>query len=159
MKRFVSFSDLVAWAFLLLWAYTGLSKLFDYQETVVQLGKSPMIGIMAPVVAIALPVIELALAAMLLMEKTKRLAIHLSLALMVAFTTYLIVLTRFSYYIPCACGGIFGKGIMINGKLLLKMDWQQHINFNLAFVAMGLLYILFPNKTDAFSSQPKMELA
>lgn len=159
MNSKISFQDIIAWLFILLWGYTGLDKLFNYSETVVQLSKSPMIGSMAPIMGIALPVIELALVVLLLLDMTKPLALYLSISLIVAFTTYLIILTRFSYYIPCACGGIFGKGFIINGKVFLKLDWQQHIYFNLVFVFLGLLYILLPVKSSAQTSLPKMELA
>lgn len=159
MHSKISFSDIITWLFILLWGYTGLDKLFNYSETVVQLSKSPMIGSMGSIVGIALPVIELMLVVMLLVDRTKPIAIYLSLSMMVTFTTYLIILTRFSYYIPCACGGIFGKGLIIYGKVFLKLDWQQHIYFNLVFVILGLLYVLLPVKSSAQTSLPKMELA
>ncbi len=161
MRSRLLFQDFCAGAFILLWGYTALSKVFDFQETVVQLSKSPLIGSLATIVAIALPAIEFVLVGLLLAEKTKRVGLYFSLALMVAFTTYLIVLLNFSYYIPCACGGIFGHGIMWNGRTIFKLDWQGHIIFNLAFIILGILNILLPSEVlvRTKSELPKIEPA
>jgi hypothetical protein len=50
---------------------------------------------------------------------------------MVMFTTYIIAITQFSDYIPCSCGGI-----------LQKMNWNQHLVFNIVFTGFSLAGIL-----------------
>lgn len=159
MRFRLSFAETVATLFILLWAYTGITKLFDFHETAVQLGKSPLIGSMATFFAVALPLTELALVALLLFDKTKQIGLYLSLALITAFTVYLLVLLNYSYYIPCACGGIFGKGISWKDEIILKMDWKTHIYFNLFFVALGITQILFPSRAVESFTLPKLETA
>lgn len=133
MRSRISFTDLVSLLFILLWTYAAASKILDFQNFKIQLGKSPLINGFATLTAVMVPLIELALAALLLFDKTKRTGLFGSLALISTFTTYLIVILNFSYYIPCSCGGIIGKG----------MSWQTHIIFNLFFVALGAASILF----------------
>ncbi|MEJ0031509.1 MAG: MauE/DoxX family redox-associated membrane protein [Bacteroidota bacterium] len=45
---------------------------------------------------------------------------------MVMFTAYIVVITRFSEYTPCSCGGV-----------LEKMSWDQHLVFNIGFCGVG----------------------
>jgi len=136
-------TDTISLLFIFLWGYTALNKLTDFQNFKVQLGKSPLLTDIATPVAILVPVTELILAVILLIglskPKFKRIGLLLSTGLMVAFTTYLVIILNFSYYIPCSCGGIFGEGLIINGKLIIqKLSWREHIVFNLVFIIMGI---------------------
>lgn len=151
--------DISSLLFILLWGYTAISKVMEFDQTQVQLSQSPMIGSWAKIFAVALPVVELGLVMLLLMERTKRIAVLLSLALMTAFTTYILIMLRFSYHIPCACAGIFSHGVKLNGEVIFKMSWTQHVYFNLVFVYLGLANILWPSTgpAPALSSTPKLQ--
>jgi hypothetical protein len=127
--------DIIVILFIVLWAYAAFSKLIDYQTFKVQLGKSPLITNYAAAAAIGVPLIELAITGMLLFERTKTAGLYASLSLMLMFTTYLIVILNYSYYIPCSCGGILGNGL----------SWKAHVVFNLVFVILGFLGIRTQN--------------
>src|SRR5690606_36081179 len=98
--------EIIVSLFILLWVYAALSKLLDYQTFKVQLGKSPLLTQFAGFAAIAVPVAELLIAVMLLLPRLRLLGLYASLFLMSLFTTYLVAILNFSYYIPCSCGGI-----------------------------------------------------
>jgi hypothetical protein len=48
------------------------------------------------------------------------------------FTTYIIIITRFSPYVPCSCGGV-----------LQKLGWTEHLVFNIVFVVLAATGIIF----------------
>ncbi len=50
---------------------------------------------------------------------------------MVMFTAYIVLITRFSDYVPCSCGGV-----------LEKLSWDQHLVFNIGFVVLGFMAIV-----------------
>jgi uncharacterized membrane protein YphA (DoxX/SURF4 family) len=116
-----------------LWVYAAISKLVDYSTFKVQLGKSPLLTDFAGFTAIAIPAAELVIAIALIFRRT--LGLYASLFLMVMFTAYLVAILNFSFYIPCSCGGIIGKGL----------GWKAHIVFNLVFVALALIGIFIEN--------------
>lgn len=116
--------------YVILFTYAATSKVLDFENFTVQLGQSPILSPFALPVAFGIPAIEFFLAA-LLFTRYRLAALHLSTALMIMFTFYIYIVLNHSSYVPCSCGGV-----------LEKLNWTQHLIFNLAFVAMGLVSIL-----------------
>jgi uncharacterized membrane protein YphA (DoxX/SURF4 family) len=135
--------EIITALFFILWIYAAISKLLDYDTFKVQLGKSPLLTKFPGFVAIAVPLAELLIAGALVFKRL--IGLYASLFLMVLFTAYLIAILNFSYYIPCSCGGIIGKG----------MTWQTHIVFNMTFVLLAIIGIIltsYQQKIDNTSS-------
>ena len=124
------FIELISAALILLFTYAALSKLADYEAFKIQLSKSPILTDWANLIAWLLPAIEIIVVLLLLINKTRLVGFYSSLFLMTAFTTYILVILKFAYYIPCTCGGI-----------LSEMSWTTHFWFNLVFVLLILLGI------------------
>jgi uncharacterized membrane protein len=118
-----------------LFMYTALSKFIDHAIFVEVLGKSPLLGYFKNVVSIAIPIIEIILVVLLTMPPTRLKGLWGSLALLSAFTLYLIYMVVFTPKLPCSCGGV-----------LSQMTWVQHIFFNLAFIGMAFLAIRLSKK-------------
>lgn len=131
--------------FILLWVYTAISKLTDYQTFRVQLGKSPMLTNMAPVLAWAVPTFEIVIAYLLVIRRTRLLGLYSSIGLMVMFTTYIYITLNFSYYVPCKCGGFISS-----------MEWSTHMVFNLAYTSLAIfsILILAPKQRPKFYQRP-----
>ncbi len=117
---------------IILWVYAAFSKLLDYTNFSIELGKSPLVTSFAPIVAVGIPLLEIGLAIMLLIEQTKFLALVMSTSLLLLFTCYLFIILNYSSYIPCSCGGILGR-----------LGYKEHIVFNLILFALGVISILF----------------
>jgi hypothetical protein len=98
----------------------------DIEQFRVQLGQSPILTAYAKFVSWAVPATEIILAALLIFHQTRLFALYGCFALMTIFTVYIIVITNFSEFVPCSCGGV-----------LEDLTWNQHLVFNLAFVAMA----------------------
>jgi len=124
--------EIVSLLYVVLFIYAAVSKLIDFENFKVQLGQSPLLSAFATPVAIGVPVLEIVIAVMLLLPKFKLYGLLCSFTLMVMFTAYIYIILNFSQFIPCSCGGV-----------LEKMTWNQHLIFNIAFVLLAGLAILF----------------
>ncbi|GIL23981.1 MAG: hypothetical protein BroJett042_24940 [Bacteroidota bacterium] len=134
--------DIVVFSYILLFVYAALTKVLDYQKFVVQLGQSPILTNYAQVLAVVVPFIELGISLMLIFPKTRLKGLYAAFGLMVMFTTYIVLASRFSDYVPCSCGGV-----------LEGMTWTQHLIFNTVFVLLALIGILLqPNIRSVDSS-------
>ncbi len=124
--------EIVSLLYVVLFIYAAVSKLIDFENFKVQLGQSPLLSAFATPVAIGVPVLEIVIAVMLLLPKFKLYGLLSSFTLMVMFTAYIYIILNFSQFIPCSCGGV-----------LEKMTWNQHLIFNIVFVLLAGLAILF----------------
>ncbi len=118
-----------------LFLYTAVSKLMDYSLFKEQIGSSPILAPVAPFLAWALPLGEIAVAVLAFIPKWRIWGLWASFALMLIFTGYIIAILNFSAEIPCSCGGI-----------LEKMDWNQHLVFNIVFTLLALLGALMERR-------------
>lgn len=134
MKRRVMI-EIISSLLIVLFVYTALSKLFDYDTFRSQLGKSPFITSFASLLAWALPAAELLLGLLLALPVTRLAGLYVSLFMMTLFTAYIYSMLHFSYYIPCSCGGVISK-----------MSWDQHLVFNVFFVVISIAGILLETK-------------
>ncbi|MGB8193078.1 MAG: MauE/DoxX family redox-associated membrane protein [Chitinophagaceae bacterium] len=123
--------EVISALFILLFIYAAFSKLFDYGQFAMQLRQSPMLAAFAGWVAWLVPASEIIISIMLLIPQVRLKALYASFTLMLIFSAYIFILTRFSDHVPCSCGGI-----------LEKFNWNQHLLFNIFFVALGIIGVL-----------------
>ncbi|HET6255713.1 MAG TPA: MauE/DoxX family redox-associated membrane protein [Puia sp.] len=141
-KNYVA--DAISVTFILLFVYAAASKLIDFHDFRIQLGKSPLLTAFAWQVALLVPCMEIAISLFLASARWRLTGLYASFGLMVMFTAYVYYILHFASYIPCSCGGI-----------LQNMTWNQHIIFNLVFVALGAIAVLtyFPESRSARLAQ------
>lgn len=114
----------------LLFIYAATSKVIDFENFQVQLGQSPMLSAFASYLAYAVPLVELGISILLINSRWRTMGLVLSFSLMVMFTAYIYIILNYSSFVPCSCGG-----------LLEELSWNQHIIFNLVFVALTAIGI------------------
>jgi uncharacterized membrane protein YphA (DoxX/SURF4 family) len=129
MKRSI-ISEIISLVVVILFLYTGISKLMDYDIAKEQIALTPLLAPVAPEIAIILPVIEIASAILLFLPRTRRYGLWISLGLMVLFTGYVLFLLNRSGQVSCACGGV-----------LEQLSPQQHLLFNTSCILLILLGI------------------
>ena len=118
---------------IMLWMYAALSKLLDFER-----GRSQMLNQVFPyrlgtILVWAVPIVELLTAGLLTIKRTALAGLYSSLFLLAAFSLYIgLVMTNVFGRIPCSCGGI-----------LEKMSWGQHLVFNLVFLLLTIVAVLF----------------
>lgn len=127
--------NFIIWAsalLLLVFLYTGLSKLLERTAFEVALANAPVIEKYAVILSIAIPVIEIIIALLLLLPAFRFVGLLASAFLLFAFTCYIIYLFLYAKEMPCRCGGV-----------VEKMTWSQHMVFNLALLALNMFAIYF----------------
>ena len=122
--------EIISGLLILLFLYTGLSKLLEPEKFLFSLEKSPLLSPFSGFISIALPAGEIILAALLFFKRTQLKGLWISLGLLSLFTAYLIYMVVFHDKLPCSCGGVISK-----------MTWKQHIFFNLFFVLLTAIAI------------------
>lgn len=120
-------TDIAIYLFVALFMYTAASKFLTIKSFASTLAKSPLIGSYSLFVAWAIPTVEVLISLLLIIPSLKKLGLYASFGLMALFTSYLMYMVFSGVELPCHCGGVISK-----------MSWQQHIWFNLGFVALAV---------------------
>lgn len=127
---------------LLLWIYTGLNKLIQYDKFSFEAGRSPFLQHLAPLVAAMVPAGELTIAALLIFKRTRVAGLYASLFLMTLFTGYVYVMLHYAYDLPCSCGGI-----------IELLTWEQHLIVNLMLTLLTAIAILLQSRLTMLNKQ------
>lgn len=139
------FIDIVTVSFIILFLYTGISKLMDFSVFKEQLNTSPILRPFSGIIGFGLPIIEFAVTILLVIPKWRLRGLYFSLALMILFTAYIIGILNYNEELPCSCGGIISE-----------MSWTQHLFFNSAFIVLATIAIKLlrgTNKMDSAASK------
>lgn len=126
--------------FILLFVYTGVSKLLSVDSFEKVLSDSVLVRRFSVLVSWLLPVVELVVAGLLVFPDTKKVGMYISLLLMVLFTAYIGWMLLYEPQLPCSCGGI-----------IKYMSWKSHFIFNLACIVLAIAGI----RTIPGGSKPK----
>jgi len=141
--RMVSFSwlnkrlavDIIALLFVMLFLYTGIAKLMEFDVFQEQLLDSPILAFAAPVVAWGLPIIEFIISIALFIPEYRLSGLYAAFILMILFTAYVGILLSISTELPCSCGGI-----------MEALSWQAHLVVNIALIGLVLTGIILAKK-------------
>jgi uncharacterized membrane protein YphA (DoxX/SURF4 family) len=122
--------EIIAFLFIVLFLYAALTKLFEFEKFSIQVGQSPILTGIGTLLPVCVIVIEILVAALIIVPRSRLIGFFGAFILMTMFSSYIIVILRFSSYVPCSCGGV-----------LEKLSWGQHLAFNLLFVVLALVGI------------------
>lgn len=127
----------------LLFTYTGFSKVFAFTTYQGTLFNQPLPHTLSRPLSYILPAAELLTAIGLLLPKTRLLALRSSLILLTIFTGYIgLILLHFFPKTPCSCGGIFRS-----------LTWGQHFGLNLLLMTLTLYALLYTRSSKPFHHQ------
>ena len=106
---------------ILLFAYTAISKVLDYELFVFQmkLAPLPLMRTIAPVLGWFMPMLELGLCAGLMTSRFHLITLYGIICLLLVFEAYIGGMLLSGHHLPCTCGGIISK-----------MNWKEHLLFN-----------------------------
>lgn len=130
-----------SYLYMLLFVYTAVSKLLDFETFRIQLAQSPLLSAYAGVIAPAVITAELLLVLLLCFQATRLTGLYASFFLMIAFTVYIYLILNYSDFIPCSCGGI-----------IEKLGWTEHMIFNLVYALLALVGLALTEKANGTSS-------
>ncbi|WP_192350307.1 MauE/DoxX family redox-associated membrane protein [Algoriphagus sp. Y33] len=118
-----------AWLLAFLFAYTAVSKVYDWGETRFAMYNQGFPGWITELLLYGLPLGELSVAVLLLIPHWRKLGFILSSVLMLVFTGYVgYIWLGFTERVPCSCGGV-----------LASLGWGEHLVFNLVFLGIAVI--------------------
>jgi hypothetical protein len=135
--------DFISALLLLLFLYTGLSKLYYHDSFAFVLSRSPFLHSVAKPLSWLLPVTEVFTAGLLFFNSTKLKGLHVSLLLLFLFTVYLIISISSGHDLPCSCGGVISQ-----------LSWRQHIWFNAICIVLAAAAIALHKKINSNHTPP-----
>src|SRR5690606_14139651 len=124
--------EIISLLYVLLFVYAAVSKLLDFENFQVQLGQSPLLSAFASWVSWLVIIVELTIALALIIPRFRNTGLLAALSLMTMFTAYIFIILHYSSFVPCSCGGI-----------LEKMTWNIHFVFNIVFIILAAVAIVF----------------
>ncbi|RAV27402.1 hypothetical protein DN748_18840 [Sinomicrobium soli] len=129
--------EIISFLFILLFAYTAISKLLEPDKFFNNINNSPVLGgwMMAKITQWTIPGLELLAAVLIAIPKTRLKGFYTALALMLVFSSYVIAILFFSPYTPCSCGGV-----------VTQLSWTQHLVFNVFWMLLAITVILLKTK-------------
>jgi hypothetical protein len=127
--------EIIAHLFIILFLYTGVAKLMEFDVFQEQLMDSPILAFAAPVVAWGLPITEFIVSISLFIPKYRLHGLYAAFVLMVFFTGYVGWLLAFAPELPCSCGGI-----------MEALSWPAHLVVNIALIGLALTGIILAKK-------------
>jgi hypothetical protein len=123
---------------LVLYTYTGLSKLAEQTQFRYTLQKVLSSYEGAATLAWMIPVTELVVVLLLFFPVTRRIGLLLSLLLLL-FTLYLLYMIVYLPELPCSCGGVVSQ-----------LGWRGHVVFNCFLIGINsfaLYYTKYMKRT------------
>ncbi len=126
--------DIVAYLFVILFMYTAANKLLTIKSFSSTIAKMSFIGQYDLILAWGIPILEIVISIILIIPSLRKLGLRAALILMVIFTVYLVYMVLSGSKLPCNCGGVISS-----------LSWQQHIWFNVGFIILAVLGIIFNN--------------
>ncbi|PHR96759.1 MAG: hypothetical protein COA80_08500 [Leeuwenhoekiella sp.] len=135
IKQFISKG--IPGCLILLWMYAATAKVLEFDQFKIQLSQVDFLKPMADILVWFIPLLEYFLGALLLVSKTRRLALMGSAVLMSVFTVYIAGMISFSPELPCSCGGIINN-----------LTWQQHLLFNIGCTALAITGVYGHNSNN-----------
>ncbi len=118
--------EIISILLIILFVYSALSKLLEFQNFQAQLSQSPLLSAYTEFVSYSVLIVEFLIALFLAIPRTRFIGFLASFALMLLFTAYIIVILNYSSFVPCSCGGI-----------LEKLGWKEHLIFNVVFTMLA----------------------
>ncbi|MHB1921115.1 MAG: MauE/DoxX family redox-associated membrane protein [Chitinophagaceae bacterium] len=118
--------DIFSSLLILLFVYTGISKLINFTTFKFQLGIFPFLHPFAGSISWILPTVEILISGMLILPISRGFGFFCSLVVLIIFTSYLIIMVYSGQHLPCSCGGV-----------IEAMTWKEHILFNFFYIMVA----------------------
>jgi len=110
--------------------YTAYAKIEDHNRFYKGLLRISYIGNYALLISWLVPLSEILIAVLLLIPQLQKWGLYFFAVMMGVFTLYIASMLLWATKLPCHCGGA-----------IEKLSWNQHLWFNLGFIALASLAI------------------
>lgn len=123
--------NVVAALLIFIFAYTAVSKFFNFKIFQYTLSEAPLIGERAGIAAYILSVINLVPVVLLLFPSLRRLGLLYSFVLLLVYSCYIGYSLLTATHLPCSCSGI-----------VPFLSWKNHLWVNLGLALLALAGII-----------------
>jgi|SRR6218665_563195 len=130
----------IAALLIFVFAYTAVSKFFNYQIFRFNLKEAPLVGDHAGVTAILLSVINLIPVFLLSVPIARRAGFIYSFILLFLYSLYLSYALLTAQHLPCSCSGIAPW-----------LSWRNHLWVNLVLATLSVIAILLSKRIIAIN--------
>ncbi|WP_207424317.1 MauE/DoxX family redox-associated membrane protein [Desertivirga brevis] len=121
---------------ILVYTYSSLSKLQNFEETQRQMLNQPVPESIAGILAWFIPAVELLTVILLFFPSTRKLGFKLSTVLLLVFTFYVVMaLLDLLGDTACTCGG-----------LISYLSWDAHLLFNITLLILSIAGLLIKER-------------
>lgn len=134
MKR-TTIIETVIFLYAILFLYTGISKLMEYDVFKENIAASPILAPVASLIAWSIPFLEFVVTSLLIIPKWRVKGLYAALTLMIVFTVYITAILLFDKDLPCSCGGI-----------IQQLSWPQHLVFNSIFILLAVWGVILQKR-------------
>ena len=128
--------DIATGSLVILWLYASLTKIARFEKFLTEIRLQHLPAFMTTTLPYVLPAVEIVIAVGLLTSFTYKVALYVSLCVLIIFTLYIFLgMSNVFDKRPCSCGGI-----------LEEMGWTTHFYFNIAFIFFNTITIYINQK-------------
>lgn len=127
--------EVIVAIFIILWFYTGISKLLGYKSFNLQMHQNRLLYNYADLITFGVPLLEIFVGTLVTFVKTRRWGLLISIFMMVAFTAYVAYLMLYIPHLPCSCGGIISI-----------LNWPQHLTLNIILTILAIIGFILVSK-------------
>ncbi|HUH47674.1 MAG TPA: MauE/DoxX family redox-associated membrane protein [Arenibacter sp.] len=133
IRRKANILEVICMLFIILFVYAALTKFMEGDRFYNNIRNSPILGgrTVASIGSWLIPLIGVTIALLIAWRKTRLIGLFGALSLMFFFTGYTMAILFFAPYIPCSCSGVISL-----------LSWEQHLVFNIVFLALAVLGIV-----------------
>ena len=139
-------SQVAKFLLILVFTYTGISKLSGHEQFAAQLSLQPHLAPISLFLSWLLPVAEVLTSLFILFDQTLLLGLLSGTFLMTAFTIYVADILLYQSSLPCSCGGV-----------IAQLTWKEHLIFNFFFMCLSWVALIdhFKQRTKRISTNTK----
>lgn len=142
MRKKNLITEIIIFLLLLMWAYTFVSKVLDFDTFRRQINGAYLLSSLGSPLPYLLQVLHLSLVVLLIKKSWRKIGLITSLSLLVLYTGYLIYILKFAPSIPCSCISLYSGFI-----------WEDQLLVNFAVMVLNIIgLIMFSFKRPPHSS-------
>ncbi|WP_409514621.1 MauE/DoxX family redox-associated membrane protein [Chryseobacterium sp.] len=135
-------AEIVIFLLLLMWAYTFVSKVLDFDTFRRQINGAYLLSSLGSPLPYILQVLHLSLVILLIKKSWRKVGLITSLSVLLLYTVYLIYILKFAPSIPCSCISLYSA-----------LNWNDQLLINLALLVLNIIgLIMFSFKRPPHSS-------
>jgi len=124
-------SEIIVFILILIWAYTFVAKVFDFETFQRQIKGAYMLSAGGNLLPYLLQIVHFGIILLLINKSWRRMGLITSILVLILYTGYLVYVLKFAPSIPCSCIAMFNW-----------MNWNDQLYFNFSMLAINIIGLI-----------------